>query len=210
MNQNIKNEITRMAPTLQGWCSPEKAIAMAELILETDAVFVVEIGVFGGSSLIPQAMALRAKCDGIIYGIDPWKREPCLEGENDKANDEWWSKVDLAEIRKGCEEAVRENGLLDHVILLPMSSSEAAKTMPAGAIEILHIDGNHSELASCRDAELYLPLVRQGGYIWFDDANWPTTQKALSYMAQHCEVVRDLVVKKGDQTLNHVRLFQKR
>jgi predicted O-methyltransferase YrrM len=42
-------------------------------------------------------------------------------------------------------------------------------------IDILHLDGNHSAEASTRDVENYLPRLRRGGYLWFDDVNWPST-----------------------------------
>jgi len=47
-------------------------------------------------------------------------------------------------------------------------------------IDILHIDGNHEEISSCRDVELYVPKLKTGGYLWFDDANWKETKKAIN------------------------------
>ena len=71
----------------------------------------------------------------------------------------------------------------------------------AEQIDILHIDGNHSELASVRDVTTWLPRVKSGGYIWFDDTNWATTQRAIALLYVSCEVVKDV----GD-----CRLFRKR
>ncbi|MBI2809024.1 MAG: hypothetical protein HYX68_28910 [Planctomycetes bacterium] len=44
---------------LEGWCTPEKAQMLAALIIDALPALCVEIGVHGGKSLIPQAMALR-------------------------------------------------------------------------------------------------------------------------------------------------------
>ena len=57
-------------------------------------------------------------------------------------------------------------------------------------IDILYIDGNHSEPASMKDVMLYLPKVRQGGYIWYNDSIWPERQEALDLLSEECEVVK--------------------
>ena len=41
---------------------------------------IVELGIFGGRSLLPQALQLRDNGDGgIIYGIDPWTKAAALD-----------------------------------------------------------------------------------------------------------------------------------
>lgn len=50
------------------------------------------------------------------------------------------------------------------------------------AIDILLIDGDHSEAGVARDFKLYHSLVSRGGYILFDDYGaeaWPGVKKAL-------------------------------
>ena len=49
----------------------------------------------------------------------------------------------------------------------------------------MHLDGNHSELLSCRDVELWAPLVAENGYILFDDSSWPTTQAAQQLLLNY-------------------------
>ena len=68
-------------------------------------------------------------------------------------------------------------------------------------IEMLTIDGNHSELASCRDVRLYLPMVVSGGIVIADDTDWPTTQKAVEMLKAECDTIG------GD---GHYTIFQKR
>jgi hypothetical protein len=69
-----------------------------------------------------------------------------------------------------------------------MTSKESVIFFPDNSIDILHIDGNHSEDPALFDAKNWLPKVRPGGYIWFDDANWPTTKKAVDYLLETCEL----------------------
>ena len=44
-------------------------------------------------------------------------------------------------------------------------------------IDMLHIDGNHDYAYVSKDAALYIPLVRQGGIIVFDDINWESVRR---------------------------------
>ena len=75
-------------------------------------------------------------------------------------------------------------------------------------IDILHIDGNHEEESSYRDVELYVPKVKKGGYIWFDDANWYQTQKALNLIESefNCKLVDKA---KSDDPNNFCNLYIK-
>ena len=65
------------------------------------------------------------------------------------------------------------------------TSASAYEKIPYD-IDILHIDGNHSEEASFFDIVTYYPKVKSGGYIWFDDKNWATTKKAIDYLYENC------------------------
>lgn len=200
MNSELEQAITRVVPQMQGWCTVEKALAMAQLIEDTKPNVIVELGVFGGRSLIPQALALQAQqsspvSPARIYGIDPWKKDACLEGTNDKANDEWWAKLDLEAIHRGCMEVIWHYNLDRHCTVIRAAGEHVAELFPdfdgAESIDILHIDGNHSELASTRDVGLWLPRVASGGYIWLDDTDWATTQKAVEMVSEQCDLVKD-------------------
>jgi predicted O-methyltransferase YrrM len=158
---------------------------LAQFILSNKPDILVEIGVFGGKSLIPMGIALKHLGKGIAYGIDPWKKEPTLEGEQNVDNRDWWSSVDLHDIHKGAVEGIWNNGLDNHVALI-RSTSEACHGLFSN-IDLLHIDGNHSELVSVRDVRLYLPRVAVGGSIWFDDCEWPSTKQAQAILESHCE-----------------------
>jgi predicted O-methyltransferase YrrM len=210
--KEIDHQIALTVPSMHGWCTVEKALAMADLIYETRPQLVIELGVFGGRSLIPQAMALKTNGHGHIYGIDPWKKEACLEGANDKENDEWWEKLDLEAVFLSCMDFIWSSGLdpwcsvirakSEHVVgLLPIKEKVGIEDVATNPIDILHIDGNHSEVASTRDVELWLPRVRRGGHIWLDDTDWATTKKAVDLLTAACDVVKDV---------GTCRLFRKR
>lgn len=195
----IKRTIEQDIPKMEGWTTPERCVEMAELILETKPKLCVEIGTFGGRTLVAQALALKENGAGTIYGIDPWRVEHALEGENE-ANRTWWSKnVDLEKIHRGCMEEIWKRGLDQQAVVIRTCSQYCHWLFVD--IDVLLIDGNHSEVASCRDVELYLPSVAHGGHVWMDDCDWESTKKAQTLMETQCDVVKDA---------GHYKLYRKR
>lgn len=191
MEPALEARIREVIEPLEGWCWPEKALAMAELILDTKPQTVVEIGVFGGRSLIPQALALKELGSGIVYGIDPWRRDDTLEGTLSMADLEWWGKLDLEAIHAGCMKAIWESGVSDHCVII-RSASQHCPQLFGGGIQILHIDGVHSEEVASRDMRLYVPQVPSGGHIWLDDANWDGVTKASKLLDASCDCIEEL------------------
>lgn len=189
LDEVLIDRITDIVPQLEGWCSVEKALALAACICETRPKTCVEIGVFGGRSLLPQAAACRHVGDGHVYGIDPWSASHALEGRQARTCIEFWSQVDYEQIYRGCVQAVVEAQLGPFCTLIRQSAANCSHLFPT--IDLLHIDGNHDSSASVRDVQLYLPKVPVGGHIWFDDADWESTRPAKALLLEECDVVRD-------------------
>lgn len=186
----IADAINTYLPQLEGWLTPGRGIEMAEVILDTHPQVVVELGVFGGRSMLAQAFALRENNDGgVIYGVDPWKVEAALEGENE-ANRTWWSKdIDLEAIHRGAVNALWQHNLDPWAVVIRAASQHVHQLFPA--IDVLFIDANHSEVASTRDVTLYVPKVKPGGTITIDDTDWLTTAHAVKLLDAVCELVKD-------------------
>ena len=185
-------EVEAYRPQIHGWCKPEKAAALVETILSRRFTTCVEIGVFGGSSLIPQALALKALGAGKIIGIDPWTTDAVLEDMQNKDHVDWWSKCDLESIYASCCGFVGSTGTTPYVELIRDKAENVYQRFADESIDLLHIDGNHSEALAYKDATLYLPKVKPGGIIFFDDIYWhdggdePATRKAIVFLQQHC------------------------
>jgi len=182
---------------IQGWLDPKVATAMRALIRRTLPNVVVEIGVYAGKSLINSALALRDNGGGIIFGIDPWRTKTAVHDMAPEENVSFWANTDLDDVHMACMHAIWEHGVEDQVIIVRATSRVAAQMFSFGrrdeidVINILYIDGGHSEKASCLDAELYLPLVVSGGHIWIDDTDYPSLQKALLMLRQQCTLIED-------------------
>ena len=208
--KQITHVIQKKVP---GWCCEEKVEKQMQLIYDIKPDIVVEVGVFGGSSVYPMARALKFNGKGKIYAIDPWANEECIIGyEKDDPNYKWWNEVNLDKVYRDFKLLIKKNRLDDFCVPMKMTGEEAMKTFEDESIDILHIDGTHTEEGAYLDAVLYLPKVKRGGYIWFDDVNWTTkrdgqiiytTRKAQNYLLQYCVFDQDRSVK------DECYLFQK-
>ena len=184
---NYQDDVLSYQNNIPGWCCQEKAERMMDLVYEVKPEICVEIGVFGGSSIYPTASALKFLNQGTVYAIDSWSNPDCLEGyTSDDPNYQWWSKADLEYVYLDFINMLDHFALNPYCVVMRMTGLNALNQFSDESIDILHIDGNHTEDVALRDAQMYLPKVKKGGYIWFDDVNWATTHRALEFLELHC------------------------
>ncbi len=186
--EELRQQIESEFSLLKGWSELSQVLELVNVIWEEKPKRCLEVGVFSGRGLIPIGLALKKiSADSYIVGLDPWNSIACCEYENE-ANREWWSKVDLNEIYRELMETIFRLGL-ENVALTLRARSQDAYWM-FNDLDLLIIDGNHSEEISCQDVTLYLPRVKSGGLVSFDDTTWESTQKALQMVATQCIVVK--------------------
>lgn len=197
---HIRIAIEQYIPPLEGWTKPDRACEMAQLIIENKPKVVVELGTFGGRSAIAMAFALRENNDGgRLYSVDPWRLEYAQEGEW-ADNQKWWEQnISLNEIHTKCMNAIWSHNIDNWLVVIRAASQHVHQLFPS--IDMLLIDGNHSEVASLRDAELYVPKVRSGGIVMADDQDWMipvgdqlvnSTKKAVEFINVACDPVKQI------------------
>jgi len=189
----LKTQIFESMKQLEGWCSEKKASILIDYILTVKPDKIVEIGVFGGKSLIPCAMALKANNRGKIYGIDPWDLNASIQGMLNTNNISWWSSINHENIRRGLLGKIDQFDLKNRVELIQTTSQNAN---PIQDIDILHLDGNHSSNFSYTDIIKWVPLVKVGGLILFNDMNWVenevlTTAQAIEWLNTNCHKIAE-------------------
>jgi cephalosporin hydroxylase len=187
-----------MRGEIPGWLTPEVGAAMRNLIWKVKPEVCVEIGVFAGKSLINTALALKENGHGVVYGIDPWRLDVALAGASPDEFD--WNKADLDAVHYDCMRAIWEHGVERFAVVIRTQSREAQYLFPIESIEILYIDGGHSEDSSVDDVTWYLPRVKLGCHVWLDDTNYDSLQKAIGIVEQQCQLVKDF---------GHARLYKK-
>ncbi len=189
--EKFKDKVFKAMKKLEGWCSETKASILMDIILERRPQIVVEIGVFGGKSLVPMAFAVQRNGYGVVYGVDPWTEDASEQGM-EGANKDWWGSINHNKILRGLQDRIAEFGLGDTIELLRYTSIECPEIYN---IDILHIDGNHSEEASFIDVTKWVPLVKSGGIVIFDDLDWASTNKATAWLDANCVRLQEV---KGD------------
>ena len=186
----LKQNVYNVLPSLEGWCSQEKASQFIDLVLEVKPDVCVEIGVFGGSSLFPVASALKFLGKGIVIGIDPWDKIECIkyfDPIEDADHLKWWLSLNITYVYHTYMNMIKKNKLDNFVKTIKSTSQEAASLIDE--IDILYIDGNHSAVSSVEDVKLYLPKVRQGGYIWINDTLSEERLEAVDLLLEACDVI---------------------
>jgi hypothetical protein len=191
--EDLKAEVQENLPEIAGWCSQEKAMNFIDLVLEVKPQVCVEIGVFSGASIYPVASALKFLGQGIVIAIDAWDIVECLrylDPDKNRADLKWWAAKNMDHIYFYFVQMLKYFDIEKFCLICRNTSKKAAPAI--GPIDILYIDGNHYEKVAIEDVQLYLPKVRPGGYIWFNDAHWSTLQPAVLLLIESCDIVKKI------------------
>ncbi len=173
--------------TIHGECSREKILAICGVLPFAPKGDIVEIGaLFGKSSYVLNRVG--AFCGiGATLCVDPWDLDQSVQTDApthiQEASGGWdWDVVysgfltamlaasapPFNYLRMNSRRAREQYGAGRSV-----TSREFGTTPIAGVVAVLHIDGNHDEAAVAEDFALWGPLVGPGGWVIFDDYNWP-------------------------------------
>jgi hypothetical protein len=170
-----------------GGCSASKAYLMASLIRELRVVASVDIGVYRGRSLFPQALAHRRYTGGTAYGVDPWSKEAAREEDNvrlKQAIDRFVDATDFDAVFRDVEQLRERASLHGHCRLMRMTSAAAATEFRELGLRfgLIHIDGNHDTAVVMRDVRDYEPLLLDQGILVVDDVSWDSVRPACELL----------------------------
>jgi len=160
------------------WCTTDKALTLASIVIATRPKVVVEIGVWTGASLIPMALAAKSLGSWIdcmtqrssrckVVAIDPWDPAASVEGQIE-VNAKWWGSAPHEWALGELVQKLERYELKEIVEIVRMRSDVAP---PPANIGLLHVDGNHGDQAVA-DVMRFAPNVRGGGIVVLDDFNW--------------------------------------
>lgn len=204
--KHIEEAIHHYLNHMEGWTTANRACEMASRIIEIKAQVCVDIGVFAARSTIAMGFAARELGNSIVYGIDPWHVGAAPESDDNKEGVEWWKeKANLEEMHRQSMKSIWDHNLEPWVVIIRARSEYCSQLFPT--IDVLNIDGNHSKVASCRDAMTYVPKVRSGGIVLMDDTSWPSTQDAIKIIEQSCDLLN---VMEGEVGGTESRTYKKR
>ena len=159
--------ISTVVPTLQGWCSVERASALFSIVIARKPKMVLEIGTHAGRSFLPMCWALRRNGRGKAMGIDAYSGQVAAQDET-PSNAEFWGDQSIHNDARKTFEWLMKRYNMDEIVQLIVSPSDAVTPVES---EVLHIDGSHVE-ANIRDAERFGAKVPLGGIVIMDDIQW--------------------------------------
>lgn len=152
-----------------GWCSDSKAHCLAVTVATLCPDITVEIGVFAGRSAFPMAIAHKVIGHGKVIGIDPYSVDAAVSGQEGDHKEWWANSSNLNGIHDQIVANIALFELSEYFTLIRAKSDDVK---PPERIDLLHLDGNHSDQA-VRDVARFAPHIRFGGICICDDIAWP-------------------------------------
>ena len=181
-------------PRIFGWCTKEKADKLMDFVVKTRPLLFVEIGSFGGATTYPIARALSFSGIGVVYAVDAWNLDACFEGyemDDPHVLSLQAMQINMDGAHQYLLSLLEVRQLKSHCYPLRFRSDEAVAFFSDETIDTVYIDGNDSIEGSLKDAMLYVPKVKKGGYLWLNAAHLPNKAKAISYLIRHCDWLRE-------------------
>ena len=142
-----------VAADVEGWLSDAQGVALFNAAAAaTGRGHIIEIGSWKGRSTVWLASGARVAGQRVI-AVDPHT------GSHEDPS---------ARTFETFESNLRRAGVADAVTPMVMSSAEAARQL-TGGVEILFIDGDHSDAGAAADVEIWLPRLIEGGTVLMHD-----------------------------------------
>lgn len=169
-----KSKIWEKISKLSGWCQQHKAERLYDLVVEHKPKIIVELGVYGGRSLVALAEAAQIT-NSTVIGVDPYSvlemQQHNLDGSEIK-----FTPPDLKMIMKEATDAILH---YKDVTLLEMTSGAAFESFPYREVNMIHIDANHSSYAVLADLNMWSRKLAPNAIVVMDDINWETVADAI-------------------------------
>lgn len=159
-----------------------KTFIMAYLVMDQKLKSFVEIGVYRGRSLFPVAYSIHRN-GGQSIGVDPYSLSDAKENDvtpelRDSIN-HFLEQLDFDDLYKNVL-AYKESCGFGQSISLSRETSQQffqkAKVRKT-KFDIAHIDGNHDTEFVKLDFENCVDSLVDGGFIVFDDIDWPSVRQ---------------------------------
>ena len=191
--------MSRCLETTDGWCSPKKAAWLTRLIASRQVKNVLEVGIFGGKSLIPIALAVQSAGGGTVIGVEPWSADVAISEPTNETNDAWWASINFALVKERFFANSARYGVLAMIKVMEMNSDSAFRFLEPGdrQFDLIHIDGAHSPERALRDAKSWSKLVKKGGLVVFDDIGWPSVMPARDFLTRNLTVIDEVFESGG-------------
>jgi len=176
--------------SINGWCSPEKAVLMMDLIKTKQLKRCLEIGVFGGKSLFPIAKALKYNKKGVVYAVDSWDSSLALQGMNLNSPEYgWWALIDFNDLHEQTLNLLARHKLKGYCKILKKPAEEVLQLFKEASFDFIHLDASHMEDIAFGHVTTYFEKLKTGGYFLLTDPNWHSMKLSLVFLLERAEIL---------------------
>ena len=192
--ENVTAMLDEVPADFGGGCSVSKAYMMAYLIRRFSMKRSLDIGVYRGRSLFPQALAHAKYTSGVVFGVDPWNASDAVENDNPEIQDQieqWAASVDFEGIYQDVRSFISGHSLEDNCTLVRLRSEDAIAWFREQSLffDMIHVDGNHDTEKVMADLDLYLPVLNRNGFMFVDDISWDSVRPAYDRLLRSMSLV---------------------
>jgi predicted O-methyltransferase YrrM len=153
----------------EGWLSLAEARALRSLARAVGAGrSIVEVGSYRGRSAVALALGARRGSGATVYAVDP--HAPFLGARGGR-----FGPQDRAAFYANVSRA----GVGEHVALVGLPSSVAARGWTRSDVGLLFLDGDHRYEAVRADFESWAPHLSEGAIVAFDDCDYPDIARLI-------------------------------
>jgi hypothetical protein len=186
----FKRKTVATMNSIPGFCTPEKAHFMMDLIRENHCRYCVEVGVFAGRSLLAIAKAVQYNNAGKVFGIDAWDPDEAIQGLNPgSAQAFWWCDQDFNRLYRKTTQMIKKQNLERFVSLVKSASQKAFVLFADETIDFLHLDGSYNAEGAFQDVVNYFPKVKEGGFILLSDPCRRDRMRALVFLLERADIL---------------------
>lgn len=183
-NAALAAGMMRAAMSIPGESYEPKLLALVEVARRAPPGDVVEIGCLFGRTAALLAMLADHYDLGRVLCVDPWSVRSTEQGnealQSASQGFAWDSfrrifEVNVAPFARGrlnYIQALSTDGYQRYAAGEAVETDAFGRTDYEGRIGLLHIDGNHDLAYVAADARDWVPHVKPGGWIVFDDYEW--------------------------------------
>lgn len=198
--KKIVGDINEVIPSIritQG-CSGfgEKVYLISFLIKYFNCKTTLDLGVFTGCSLFPQAKIHNKYTNGIVYGVDPYTQSDMEQFDHQskeylESQVEFMEKMDFEELYQYILNTIKILNFDKNIIFLRQRSDQANIYFKENNIifDLMFIDGNHDIEPALNDVKSYITLLKEDGIFIIDDIHWSTLQPAFDYAKSNLQLI---------------------
>ncbi len=169
-----EEDAVAISKNIQGWMRDRELAWLFRLAQQqVQGATWVEVGSWKGRSLVSTALGLPEGCN--LYSIDPHCGNAGSKVQDELGFPMDWVKAHL-ELAVDLIESFRTDLLVTHY---PSTSLKMSDKFKDAFLDVVFVDGEHTEKAVTQDIGLWWPKVKPGGILAGHDISHPGVKAAL-------------------------------